>query len=118
MELMQLLIKTMVSAIMIVSISTISKRLPTLGALIASLPLVSILAMVWLYQETKDVTKVIDLSNAIFWMVIPSLIFFILFPLLLRKHINFYVALTAASFTLILSYSLFIHILRHFKINI
>lgn len=118
MELMQLFIKTMVSAIMIVSISTISKRLPTLGALIASLPLVSILAMVWLYQETKDVTKVIDLSNAIFWMVIPSLVFFLVLPVLLRKHVNFHLALLSSSLILIFTYSIFLQILRYFNIKI
>lgn len=118
MEFMQFIVKTMVSAFIIGSIATISKRLPTLGAIIASLPLTSILAMIWLYQDTKDVTKVITLSNAIFWMVIPSLVFFLVLPVLLRKQVNFHLALLSSSLILIFTYSIFLRILRYFNIKI
>lgn len=63
---MQFLTKTIVSALIITAIAAVSKKLPTLGAIIASLPLTSILAMIWLYQDTRDVGKVIELSYSIF----------------------------------------------------
>lgn len=85
--------KIIITALIIVTISEISKRSLLFGALIASLPLTSVLAMVWLYSETKDVTKVADLANSIFWLVIPSLVFFISLPLLLKKGLNFYLSM-------------------------
>ena len=78
-------IKIIITSLIIVAISEISKRSSFIGALLASLPLVSVLAMVWLYIDTKDVEKVSDLANSIFWLVIPSLAFFISLPLLLKK---------------------------------
>jgi hypothetical protein len=86
-------VKVIVSALMIVVVSELSRRFTILGALIASLPLVSLLAMVWLYVDTGDVSQVSKLSLNIFWMVIPSLGLFMLFPVLLQAKISFYVAL-------------------------
>lgn len=115
---MQFLIKTVVSALLIATIATVSKKLPTLGAIIASLPLTSILAMIWLYQDTRDVSKIIDLSYSIFWIVIPSLIFFIILPIFLKKHINFYLSLLCSSIIMIVSYYIYIAILKYFKVSI
>lgn len=115
---MQFLIKTFVSAIIIASIATISKKLPTFGAIIASLPLTSILAMIWLYQDTKDVSKIIDLSYSIFWIIIPSLVFFIVLPLFLKRHVNFYLSLFSSSIIMIISYYIYIYLLKYFKVNI
>ena len=56
-----------------------------MGGVLASLPLTSILAFIWLYVDTQDKEKVIALSNSVFWLVVPSLSFFILFPILLKK---------------------------------
>lgn len=115
---MQFLIKTIVSALIIAAIATVSKKLPTFGAIIASLPLTSILAMIWLYQDTFDVNKVADLSYAIFCMVVPSLIFFIILPIFLKKHVNFYISLLSSSVIMVICYSIYIFILKLLKINI
>lgn len=114
---MQFLIKTIVSALIIATIATVSKKLPTFGAIIASLPLTSILAMIWLYQDTRDVGKIIDLSYSIFWIVIPSLVFFIVLPMFLKKHVDFYLSLLGSSVIMIISYYLYIYILKYFKVN-
>ncbi|MBI4994972.1 DUF3147 family protein [Candidatus Peregrinibacteria bacterium] len=74
---MQYLIKTIITAIVVVGIAEIGKKFSPIAAILASLPLTSILAMIWLYTDTKDVQKVIDLSSNIFWAVLPSLIFFL-----------------------------------------
>ena len=114
----QFLIKTIVSALIIAAIATISKKLPTFGAIIASLPLTSILAMIWLYQDTLDVSKITTLSYAIFWMVLPSLIFFIVLPIFLKNNVNFYISLISSSAIMIICYTIYIFILKLLKINI
>lgn len=114
----QFIIKTIVSALMIAAIATISKKLPTFGAIIASLPLTSIIAMIWLYQDTFDVNKIASLSYGIFWMVIPSLIFFIVLPIMLKNNINFYISLLTSSVIMVITYPIYIQILKLLKINI
>jgi hypothetical protein len=78
-------IKLVLSAVIIVAVAEIAKRSSLLGGLIASLPLVSLLAMTWLYIDERDATKVADLSTSIFWLVLPSLSLFIVLPQLLQK---------------------------------
>ena len=62
---MQYALKVLISALMIVAISEIAKRSSTLGAIIASLPLTSLLAFLWLYGETGDTAKIAELSQAV-----------------------------------------------------
>jgi hypothetical protein len=111
----QFIVKTLVSAIIIAIISTVSKKYPGLGGLITSIPLTTLLAMIWLYQETHDAQKVISLSNSIFWMILPSLSFFIILPIFIR-HYDFYQALIYSSIILIFTYFIYIQVLRYFKI--
>lgn len=111
----QFIIKTLISAVLIATISTVSKRFPGVGGLITSIPLTSLLAMIWLYQETQDIQKVINLSNSIFWMILPSLSFFIVLPYLIRRF-GFYPGLTLSSVLLMLVYYFHFQILNHFKI--
>jgi len=87
------IVKIVISAILIVAISEISKRSSLLGALLASIPLVSVVAMIWLYIDTKDVDRVAGLASSIFWLVIPSLALFIALPLLLKQGYNFYLSM-------------------------
>ena len=89
------LIKLLVSAALIVIISEISKRSGYLGGLIASLPLVSLLAIGWMWFETHDTAKIADFSRSVFWFVLPSLLFFVLLPWLMPK-LGFYAALSIA----------------------
>lgn len=85
-------VKLLVSAALIVAISEIAKRSGYLGGLIASLPLVSLLAIGWIWFETHDAAKIADFSRSVFWFVLPSLLFFMLLPWLLPK-LGFYAAL-------------------------
>lgn len=113
----QFIIKTLITAIIIVVISIVGRRFPGLGGLIASLPLTSILAMIWLYQDTQDVQKVISLSNSIFRMIIPSLSFFIVLPYLVKRF-NFYPGLGISIIILAIFYFISGQILRYFKIKL
>ena len=91
------LIKLIISAGLIVAVSELSKRSTSLGAILASLPLVSVLAMIWMHVEGDDSTKIADLAASIFWLVIPSLALFLTFPMLLRDGWGFWPSLSAAS---------------------
>ena len=90
---LQVVIKLIVSALIVVAVSEVSKRTTTVGALLASLPLTSLLAMTWLYVETGDTTKVADLAGSIFWLVLPALALFLILPALLRAEYAFWPSL-------------------------
>ena len=86
--------KLFITAGIIVLISEVSKKLPLLGSLIASLPLISVLGMIWMYGETKDLQG-LQIMLRVFWYVIPSLPMFLLMPWMIRKGISFPAALSA-----------------------
>ena len=88
--------KIAITVVLVVVISEISKRSTLLGGILASVPLVSVLAMVWLYVDTKDVEKVAALSISVFWLVIPSLALFLVLPVMLKKGINFTMSMELA----------------------
>ena len=83
-----LTIKIMLTSVIVVMVSEIAKQSSFIGSILASVPLVSVLAMLWLYLDTKEVSKVIDLSKGIFWLVIPSLTLFLVLPILLKNGFN------------------------------
>ena len=87
------ILKTLLSALIITAVSELAKRSPAFAALIASLPLVSVLGMLWIYGETNDVSRIAAHSEATFWFVLPSLPMFLVLPVMLRHGIGFYVAL-------------------------
>ena len=89
------LVKLGVSAALIVVISEIAKRTGYLGGLVASLPLVSLLAIGWMWFETHDTMKIADFSRSVFWFVLPSLLFFVLLPWLLPR-LGFYASILLA----------------------
>ena len=93
---LQYAIKTLLSAVLIVVISETAKRHSTLAALLASLPLTSLLAFVWLYLDTGDSEKVAVLAHDILWLLLPSLALFLLLPWLLRLGWGFWLSLATA----------------------
>lgn len=101
---MYLVLKLLISALIVVAVSEIAKRSTAVGALVASLPLTSVLALMWLYRETSDVTRIAVLSRDIFWLVLPSLVLFAVLPVLLRRGVSFYAALGVASGCTAISY--------------
>ena len=115
---MEYLIKIAFSSILVVLVSEISKRSTLMGGLLASLPVVSLLAIIFLYSDTKDISKVSELSISIFWLVLPSLVFFVIFPLLLSKNFSFYPSMGVSIVATIVCYYLMILILAKFGIKI
>ena len=88
-----LIIKAAVSGILVMIISEVARRSPGLGGLIASLPMVSLLGIVWLWRDTSDVERIASHAEATFWFVLPSLPMFLAFPAMLRHGIEFWLAL-------------------------
>jgi len=89
-------LKVLISAIIIVAASELAKRDGWLAALLISLPTVSLLAIVWLYVESHDVEKIATLSTGIFWLVLPSLVFFAVLPWMLKAKISFWPSLAVS----------------------
>ena len=90
-----LTLKGLLSGAIVLVVSEVAKRSPALGALIVSLPLVSILGMLWLHHETHDPVRLAAHAEATFWYVLPSLPMFLVLPALLRQGWGFYAALGA-----------------------
>jgi hypothetical protein len=109
---MYFVIKLVVSAAIVAAVSEIAKRSTMFGALVASLPLTSLLALIWLYRETGDANRVAMLSSDILWLVLPSLVLFALLPILLKRGMNFYPALSVAGVATIVAYALVSTIMR------
>lgn len=111
MNLAYLLLKFGLSAAALVAVSEIAKRSSVWAALVASLPLTSLLAFVWLYIDTKDTHKIAALSGDIFWLVIPSLALFPMLALLLRSGVAFWWAMAGAIAVTLLAYAITLYFL-------
>lgn len=108
------LVKIATTTALVVLISELSKRSTFIGALLASIPLVSVLAMIWLYTDTRDASQIVTLSRSVFWLVLPSLVLFLLLPVLLERGYGFYASLTASIGATIVAYYITIALVRHF----
>jgi len=89
------ILKAALSGLIVAAVSEIARRSPAAGALTASLPLVSILGMIWLWRDTHDVPRMAAHVEATFWFVLPSLPMFLLIPLMLRRGAPFWPTLAA-----------------------
>ncbi|MEQ1917721.1 MAG: DUF3147 family protein [Elusimicrobiota bacterium] len=89
-------LKLVLSALIIAGASELGKRSTFAGAILISLPLSSLLAVTWLYVETKDPARVADMTGGIFWAVLPSLLFFLVLPALLKRGWGYWPALACA----------------------
>lgn len=111
-----LLIKALLSGVIVMVVSEIARRSPGLGGLIASLPLVSILAMIWLWRDTSDAGRIAAHAQSTFWFVLPSLPMFLVLPALLRAGVGFWIALVVGIVLTIGLYALTIWLLPKFGI--
>ena len=107
-------IKIFISSGIIVLVSEIAKKNSLFGGLIASIPLVSVLSMIWLYIDTNDIDKVKALANGILWMVVPSMSLFIVFPILINYGIKFYLSLIISILITMGCYLLTIFLMNYF----
>lgn len=117
-DMLYFVLKVFISALVIAGISEVAKRSSFLAAVLASLPLTSLLAFLWLYRETADVGRIAELSYQIFWLVIPSLALFIALPWLLRRGVSFWPSLGLAVLATMAAYFILVPILRRFGVQL
>ncbi len=110
--------KALLSGALIVAIAEIGRRLPTVAALIASLPLVSVLGMILLWWGRPDAENMARHAEATFWYVLPSLPMFLVMPIMLRQGASFWVALGAGCALTVLLYTLMTAFGRRFGLPI
>lgn len=113
-----LLTKALVSGAIIAAVSEIARRFPGWGGLLASLPLVSVLAMTWLYVDTRDPLKVADLAVSTFWFFLPSMPMFLIIPALLRAGWSWAATMTLAIAVTLALYALMFWLAPRLGINV
>jgi hypothetical protein len=89
-----LVIQAALSGMIVAAVSEIARRYPGWGGLVASLPLTSLLAMIWLYRDTQEPIRVAELSMSTFWFFLPSVPLFVALPLLIRSGVPFWASMT------------------------
>ena len=107
----RLILKVAITAVLVVAVSEVGKRSLLFAGLLASLPLTSLLALAWLQAETGDRERVAALSTSIVWLILPSLVFLIALPVLLRTPIPSWLAFGGAIVITGGCYWLYLHIL-------
>ena len=112
---MDYLLKIAISVAVLVVAAEIARRSTLLGALVVSLPMTSLLALVWLWRDTHDVERVARFAGEIPWLVLPSLAVFFVFPLLLRRGFTFPVSLIAGCAASALAYGAVLLVQRAMK---
>ena len=88
-----LLVKAAISGVLIAIISEVARRSPGWGGLLASLPLTSLIAIVWLWRDTGDAQRIADQAVSTFWFVLPSLPLFLMIPVMIRAGWGFWPAI-------------------------
>lgn len=115
---MYFLIKVLVTAVVIAAVSELAKRSLPFAAILASLPLTSILAMLWLYRDTGNEHLVVDLSQQIFWALLPSLLFFVILPWMIKWGLRFEFAICGAMILMVFGYIVYAWIISRFGIHL
>ena len=104
--------KIALSALILVAVSEISKKFPTLGGLVASLHLLSVLGMIWIYADTRNSELIASHSSSTFWFVLPSLPMFLILPWFLRKGLHFAWAMLIVCLITMALYALMVFVLK------
>ena len=90
-----LILKAVLSGVLVMIVSEVARRSPGIGGLIASLPLISVLAIIWLWRDTADAERIAVQAESTFWYVLPSLPMFLVLPAMLRAGVGFWPSLAA-----------------------
>lgn len=112
------LVKVLITAVLVGAISELGKRSSFAGALLASLPLTSLLALVWLYRDSGDALQAAQMARGIFWLVLPSLALFLVFPAAVKAGWSFWPALGAGAASTIAAYGALVGTDRLFRLGL
>jgi hypothetical protein len=107
----QFALKVLVTSVIVVGVSELGRRSPFWGAVLASLPLTSLLAFLWLWRDTGDTEQIAALSTSIFWLVLPSLVLFLVLPAMLRAGWSFGPSLAGACAATVVAYTVLVRVL-------
>ena len=110
--------RAILSGIIVAAIALLAKRSPAMGGLLASIPLVSTLGMIWLWRDTKDSELVANYVGSAFWYFLPSMPMFLIIPALLRHGVNFWISLGIGCVVTILLYLITISIAARFGVRL
>jgi hypothetical protein len=113
-----LAIKALLSGFLAATVSEIARRSPAFGALVASLPLISIMAVIWLWRDTADEASIASHMEATFFYVLPSLPMFLLVPAMLRAGLGFWPSLLAGCLVTIILYSITVWLAARFGVQL
>jgi hypothetical protein len=102
----------------VVAVSELGKRSSLWGAVLASLPLTSLLAFVWLYRSTGNIEAIASLSHGIFWLVLASLPLFLILPALLKGGVGFWPAFAASCLVTVGLYFGMVWVLGRFGVRL
>lgn len=109
--------KYLITSAVVVAVSELAKRSDRLGALLASLPLVTLLVLIWLYVEKQPASKIANHAWYTFWYVVPTLPMFLLFPRLYARF-GFWMALLLCVIITVVCFGVFALVLRPFGIKL
>lgn len=112
-----IILKYLMTAGVVVLVSEFAKRSDKLGGLLAALPLVTILSLIWLYIEQQPATKIANHAYYTFWYVLPTLPMFLIFPYLLSKYGFWPALIICAVFTVVL-FATYAMVLKRLGINL
>jgi len=110
---MSYIIKTILAALLIVVSSEAAKRSPSMGALIISLPLTSMIAMCFLYYDLRDTGKIAEFARSVPPVLLPSVVFFYGFSFLVESHMGFVMAMVLATGLMLGGYGVFLMVSRN-----
>ena len=112
-----IIFKYLITAGVVVLISEVAKRSDRLGGLIAALPLVTVLALIWLYVENQSSEKISNHAYYTFWYVLPTLPMFLIFPYLLKKF-GFWVTLSLSMVITLIIFYIFAKVMKSFGVEL
>lgn len=112
-----IIFKYLLTAGVVVLVSEVAKRSDRLGGLIAALPLVTVLALIWLYVENQSSEKISNHAYYTFWYVLPTLPMFLIFPYLLKKF-DFWITLSLSMLTTLIIFYFFAKVMKFFGVDL
>ncbi|MEE2746884.1 MAG: DUF3147 family protein [Candidatus Thermoplasmatota archaeon] len=106
--------KIVLTALIIFGVVQVSEQNKLMAAVLASIPIVSVLAMIWMNHEGQSSEEIVVFAKNIVWLIIPSLLLFIVMPVLMERGWEFYPALGAGLASTLIGYFLMTQVMEKY----
>ncbi len=113
-----LVVKVLITAVLIAAIVELAERSTMAAAILASIPTVSVIALIWMNHDGAESTEIAGFARGVLWMILPSLTLFLLFPFLIEKGFSFYPSLMVGTAATIVAYFVMLRVMEHFDVTI